>query len=78
MPAAIAGASIPGVTHHRINVNGTDLHYVEAGSYGSPVLLVHGFPETWWDVPRGDPASRREPSGVRSRPARLRRLRQRR
>lgn len=41
-------ADIPGVTHHRIEVNGTELHFVAAGSTGSPVLLVHGFPETWW------------------------------
>src|ERR1700754_4172306 len=36
------------VTHHRAEVNGTVLHYVAAGSAGSPILLVHGFPETWW------------------------------
>ncbi len=36
------------VTHHRADVNGTSLHYVAAGSGGSPILLVHGFPETWW------------------------------
>jgi pimeloyl-ACP methyl ester carboxylesterase len=41
-------ASLPGITHHRVDVNGTQLHYVEAGTSGSPVLLVHGFPETWW------------------------------
>jgi pimeloyl-ACP methyl ester carboxylesterase len=41
-------ASIPDVTHHRAEVNGTTLHHVRAGSAGSPVLLVHGFPETWW------------------------------
>jgi pimeloyl-ACP methyl ester carboxylesterase len=29
-------------------VNGTELHYVSAGSKGSPVLIVHGFPESWW------------------------------
>jgi pimeloyl-ACP methyl ester carboxylesterase len=29
-------------------VNGTRLHYVTAGEQGVPVLLVHGFPETWW------------------------------
>lgn len=34
--------------HHRVRVNGTELHYVSAGTAGSPVLLVHGFPETWW------------------------------
>jgi pimeloyl-ACP methyl ester carboxylesterase len=43
-----AGATIPGVTHHRADVNGTQLHYVSAGTSGSPVLLVHGWPETWW------------------------------
>jgi pimeloyl-ACP methyl ester carboxylesterase len=29
-----------------MRVNGTDLHYVTAGTQGSAVLLVHGFPET--------------------------------
>jgi pimeloyl-ACP methyl ester carboxylesterase len=43
-----APASIPEAGHHRAEVNGTRLHYVRAGSAGSPVLLVHGFPETWW------------------------------
>jgi pimeloyl-ACP methyl ester carboxylesterase len=39
---------IEGITHHRVSLNGTELHYVAAGQGGSPVLLVHGFPETWW------------------------------
>lgn len=43
-----AGATIPGVTHHLTDVNGAQLHYVSAGSTGSPILLVHGWPETWW------------------------------
>ena len=43
-----AGATIDGVVHHRAHVNGTELHYVSAGYEGSPVLLVHGFPESWW------------------------------
>jgi pimeloyl-ACP methyl ester carboxylesterase len=42
------GATIADVEHHRIGVNGTELHYVSAGTAGSTVLLVHGFPETWW------------------------------
>lgn len=42
------GATVPGVTHHYAEVNGTRLHYAAAGTDGSPVLLVHGFPETWW------------------------------
>ncbi|WP_328615543.1 alpha/beta hydrolase [Amycolatopsis sp. NBC_00355] len=39
---------LPGVEHHRVRVNGTELHYAAAGATGSPVLLVHGFPESWW------------------------------
>ena len=39
---------MPELTHHHAEVNGTRLHYVAAGSVGSPILLVHGFPETWW------------------------------
>lgn len=42
------GLTLPGITHHRAEVNGTRLHYIAAGTSGSPVLLVHGFPETWW------------------------------
>jgi pimeloyl-ACP methyl ester carboxylesterase len=41
-------ASIPEVTDHHAHLNGTDLHYVTAGNHGSPILLVHGFPESWW------------------------------
>lgn len=43
-----AGMTIPGVTHHLADVNNTQLHYVQAGTGGSPVLLVHGWPESWW------------------------------
>jgi pimeloyl-ACP methyl ester carboxylesterase len=48
MNAAPAGATLPGITHRRAQVNGTTLHYVAAGTGGTPILLVHGFPETWW------------------------------
>jgi pimeloyl-ACP methyl ester carboxylesterase len=41
-------ATIAEVEHHTASVNGTSLHYVSAGSKGSPILLVHGFPESWW------------------------------
>ncbi len=41
-------ATIAGVRHETAEVNGTRLHYVSAGDRGTPVLLVHGFPETWW------------------------------
>ena len=41
-------ATLTGVRHQHAEVNGTTLHYVSAGTSGSPILLVHGFPETWW------------------------------
>src|SRR5271156_4738881 len=47
MDVTPAGPALPGITHHYAEVNGTRLHYVAAGTSGSPVLLVHGFPETW-------------------------------
>lgn len=52
MNATPTGATIPGITHHRVEVNGTTLHYVAAGTGGTPILLVHGFPETWWSFHR--------------------------
>jgi pimeloyl-ACP methyl ester carboxylesterase len=47
MATAPASLTVPEITHHRADVNGTTLHYAAAGTTGSPVLLVHGFPETW-------------------------------
>ncbi|MFF2576606.1 alpha/beta fold hydrolase [Streptomyces goshikiensis] len=43
-----ASPAVAGVTHHTAEVNGTTLHYVSAGDTGSPILLVHGWPESWW------------------------------
>ncbi|MFN8481844.1 MAG: alpha/beta hydrolase [Anaerolineae bacterium] len=37
----------PNVVHHTATVNGIRMHYVEAGS-GPPVILLHGYPETWF------------------------------
>jgi len=48
MHIAPIGPTVLGVTHHQAALNGVDLHYVAAGRSGSPILLVHGFPETWW------------------------------
>lgn len=48
MTVTPAGRTVAGITHHSAEVNGTTLHYVAAGTTGSPILLVHGFPETWW------------------------------
>lgn len=43
------GATIAEVEHHLIEINGTTLHYVSAGNEAAPpILLVHGFPESWW------------------------------
>ncbi|WP_369140082.1 alpha/beta fold hydrolase [Modestobacter versicolor] len=47
-PVHPAGATLPGVTHHVVDVDGARLHVVTAGDTGTPVLLVHGWPETWW------------------------------
>ncbi len=41
-------ASQAAVEHHHAEVNGARLHYVSAGTDGTSVLLVHGFPESWW------------------------------
>lgn len=34
-------------THHHARINGLDMHYVEEGE-GPPVVLLHGFPHTWF------------------------------
>ncbi|HEX4203816.1 MAG TPA: alpha/beta fold hydrolase [Ktedonobacteraceae bacterium] len=39
--------NIPGITHHTAIINGIKIHFVEAGKE-APVLLLHGFPETWF------------------------------
>ncbi|MGA2756897.1 MAG: alpha/beta hydrolase [Solirubrobacteraceae bacterium] len=48
MPPTTDRATIPEVTHHRTTLNDRTLHYVTAGTAGTPILLVHGFPESWW------------------------------
>jgi hypothetical protein len=34
--------------HHMGTVNGIQMHYV-IGGQGAPVVLIHGFPETWYE-----------------------------
>ena len=34
-------------SHHTANVNGTQIHYV-IGGHGDPIVLLHGWPETWY------------------------------
>jgi pimeloyl-ACP methyl ester carboxylesterase len=48
MQVAPKGSTFTGITHQEVELNRTKLHYVSAGDQGSPILLVHGFPETWW------------------------------
>jgi pimeloyl-ACP methyl ester carboxylesterase len=36
-----------GVTHRYVDLAGTRLHVAEAGD-GSPVVLLHGWPQHWW------------------------------
>lgn len=43
------------MTHHSITVNGIRLHYVTAGT-GDPVVLLHGWPQTWHEWRRVIPA----------------------
>jgi pimeloyl-ACP methyl ester carboxylesterase len=34
-------------SHHMTTVNGTQIHYV-IGGHGDPIVLLHGWPETWY------------------------------
>jgi pimeloyl-ACP methyl ester carboxylesterase len=34
--------------HHTASVKDVRLHYVRAGE-GDPIVLLHGWPETWWE-----------------------------
>lgn len=38
---------LEGVVHRYVDVPGAKLHVAEAGE-GSPVLLLHGWPQHWW------------------------------
>jgi pimeloyl-ACP methyl ester carboxylesterase len=46
-PAATPAPLPEGAASRYATVNGVKLHYVTAGG-GDPVLLVHGWPETWY------------------------------
>ena len=36
------------LTHHTASVNDVQLHYVTAGQGDPPLVLLHGWPETWY------------------------------
>ncbi len=42
-------------SHHIAEVNGVKLHFVSGGT-GEPVVLLHGFPQTWYEWHRIMPA----------------------
>jgi pimeloyl-ACP methyl ester carboxylesterase len=39
---------VDGVHHHYVDANGVSLHVAEAGE-GEPVVMVHGWPQHWWE-----------------------------
>ena len=36
-------------THHKTTVNGIQLHYVIGGEKGDLIVLLHGWPQTWYE-----------------------------
>jgi pimeloyl-ACP methyl ester carboxylesterase len=42
-------------SHHMASVNGIQLHYV-IGGHGDPVVLLHGWPQTWYEWHKVMPA----------------------
>lgn len=46
---------LPNFTNHYADVNGTKLHYVMGGE-GTPLILIPGYPETWWAYHKVMPA----------------------
>jgi pimeloyl-ACP methyl ester carboxylesterase len=40
--------TLDGFEHRIVTVGGVRIHTVRGGS-GTPVVLIHGFPQTWWE-----------------------------
>ncbi|MFF3676756.1 alpha/beta fold hydrolase [Streptomyces sp. NPDC002120] len=53
--ASLAASLDGGFTSHHAEVNGTRLHYVQGGS-GEPLVLLGGWPQTWWQWHKVMPA----------------------
>jgi pimeloyl-ACP methyl ester carboxylesterase len=53
--STLAGSLPGGFRSERAQVNGTVLHYV-AGGRGAPLVLLPGWPQTWWTYHRIMPA----------------------
>ena len=52
---AVLVRSLPGFVNRNAKFNGMHLHYVEGGKE-SPVILLPGWPETWWEFHKVMPA----------------------
>ncbi|RAS70431.1 pimeloyl-ACP methyl ester carboxylesterase [Lentzea atacamensis] len=48
-------ADLPGFRHNYAQVNGVRLHYVTGGR-GEPLVLLPGWPQTWWEYHKIMPA----------------------
>lgn len=46
MPATVP--QLPGVEYRFVDLAGVRMHVAEAGS-GDPIVLLHGFPQHWWE-----------------------------
>lgn len=46
---------LPGFTNHYQDINGINLHYVSGGQ-GTPLILLPGWPQTWWSYHKVMPA----------------------
>ena len=70
VPQATAQSSLDTTTfsHHMASVNGIQMHYV-IGGQGDPVVLLHGWPQTWYEWPYYACVSQ-ELHGDRTRPER--------
>ncbi|WP_206058827.1 alpha/beta fold hydrolase, partial [Nonomuraea zeae] len=53
--SALASSLDGAFSSHHAEVNGVRLHYVEGGS-GEPLLLLGGWPQTWWQWNKVMPA----------------------
>ncbi len=47
MPSATS-VNLPGLAHHYAPIDDVMIHYVTAGQ-GPPVVLLHGWPQTWYE-----------------------------
>jgi pimeloyl-ACP methyl ester carboxylesterase len=47
--------TLDGVTHRLVDLPGLRMHVAEAG-HGDPILMLHGFPQHWWEWRKVIPA----------------------